>query len=110
MKNSFSNHILISMPHMADPVFSKSIVLICNHSDDGAMGIIINKPIDRKESGLILVETELDALSLSLQYTMVAPLAVTLALLYIIISMLLMRVSIYLTDCLSHQAIRLLMI
>ena len=60
MKNGFSNHILISMPHMADPIFSKSIVLICNHSNDGAMGVIINKPIDRKKSGLILVETELD--------------------------------------------------
>ena len=59
MKKSFSNHILISMPHMNDPIFSKSIVLICDHSNDGAMGIIINKPIDSKKSGIILLETEL---------------------------------------------------
>jgi len=60
MKNDFSNHILVSMPHLADPIFARSIVLVCNHSDDGAMGIIINKPIESEESGLILEETELN--------------------------------------------------
>ena len=37
------NQILISMPHMQDPFFSSAVVFICEHSKDGAMGLIINK-------------------------------------------------------------------
>ena len=40
---SLKNQILISMPHMTDPFFSKSVVYICEHNQQGAMGIIINK-------------------------------------------------------------------
>jgi putative transcriptional regulator len=40
---SLKNKILISMPHMADPYFSKSVVYICEHNKEGAMGMIINK-------------------------------------------------------------------
>jgi putative transcriptional regulator len=40
---SLKNKILISMPHMADPYFSKAVVYICEHNKDGAMGMIINK-------------------------------------------------------------------
>jgi|TARA_B110000438_G_scaffold48241_1_gene48578 putative transcriptional regulator len=40
---TLKNQILISMPHMTDLFFSKSVVYICEHSNNGAMGIIINK-------------------------------------------------------------------
>lgn len=36
--------LLIAMPGMGDPRFEKSVVFLCAHSDDGAMGLIINKP------------------------------------------------------------------
>ena len=36
--------LLIAMPGMSDPRFEKSVVYMCAHSDDGAMGLIINKP------------------------------------------------------------------
>ncbi len=36
--------LLISMPGMEDPRFDKSVILICAHSDQGAMGLIVNKP------------------------------------------------------------------
>jgi putative transcriptional regulator len=36
--------LLIAMPGMGDPRFEHSVVFICAHSDDGAMGLIINKP------------------------------------------------------------------
>lgn len=36
---------LIAMPGMGDPRFSHSVILICAHSDEGAMGLIINKPV-----------------------------------------------------------------
>jgi putative transcriptional regulator len=38
-----SGSILISMPGMGDPRFEKSVILICAHSPEGAMGLIINK-------------------------------------------------------------------
>ena len=40
---SLKNQILISMPHMNDPFFSRSVVYICEHGNSGAMGMIINK-------------------------------------------------------------------
>ena len=36
--------LLISMPAMGDPRFERSVILICAHGEDGAMGLIINKP------------------------------------------------------------------
>ena len=44
------NHILISMPHMEDPFFTKSVVLLCDHSQYGAMGIVINKVLNNYEN------------------------------------------------------------
>lgn len=39
-------HFLIAMPGMEDETFSKSVVYLCEHSDRGALGIVINKPTD----------------------------------------------------------------
>jgi putative transcriptional regulator len=36
---------LVAMPGMGDPRFEKSVILICAHSDEGAMGLIVNKPV-----------------------------------------------------------------
>ena len=47
--NSLKNHILIAMPHLADPYFGKSVVLLCDHTKDGAMGIVVNRPISDPE-------------------------------------------------------------
>jgi len=45
MNNSVSliNHFLIAMPALADPNFNRTVTLICEHSSEGAMGIIINR-------------------------------------------------------------------
>jgi putative transcriptional regulator len=37
---------LIALPGMPDPRFERSVILMCAHSDDGAMGLIVNKPVD----------------------------------------------------------------
>lgn len=36
--------LLIAMPGMGDPRFEHSVVFMCSHSDEGAMGLIVNKP------------------------------------------------------------------
>jgi putative transcriptional regulator len=46
LSGSLSNHFLIAMPGMADPYFAKTLTLICEHSDKGAIGVVVNKPID----------------------------------------------------------------
>ena len=45
---------LVAMPGMGDPRFEKSVILICAHSDEGAMGIIVNKRVEEVTfSGLL---------------------------------------------------------
>jgi hypothetical protein len=41
-----SNHFLIAMPGLADPNFFHTVTYICEHDADGAMGIVINRPLD----------------------------------------------------------------
>ena len=43
---NLTNHFLIAMPAMADPYFAKSLVYIAEHNNQGALGIIVNRPID----------------------------------------------------------------
>ncbi|SDF29676.1 YqgE/AlgH family protein [Limimaricola pyoseonensis] len=39
-----SGKLLIAMPGMGDPRFDHAVIFICAHSEDGAMGLIVNKP------------------------------------------------------------------
>lgn len=41
---NLTGHMLIAMPGMGDPRFEQSVVFLCDHSDEGAMGLIVNKP------------------------------------------------------------------
>ncbi|WP_438950920.1 YqgE/AlgH family protein [Porticoccus sp.] len=43
---SLSNHFLVAMPGLLDPNFSHAVIYICEHSPDGAMGLVINNPLD----------------------------------------------------------------
>ena len=43
---NLTNHFLIAMPAMADPNFSRAVAFIAEHGEDGAIGLIINRPID----------------------------------------------------------------
>ncbi|NMM37377.1 MAG: YqgE/AlgH family protein [Glaciimonas sp.] len=41
-----TNHFLIAMPSMPDPVFSGTVVYLCEHNSQGALGVVINRPTD----------------------------------------------------------------
>lgn len=43
---NLTGHFLIAMPALTDPYFSKSVTFICSHNEDGAMGVVINRPTD----------------------------------------------------------------
>ena len=49
---TLANQLLIAMPGMADPNFSSTVTLICEHNDEGALGIVINRPLNLKLGGL----------------------------------------------------------
>jgi putative transcriptional regulator len=43
---NLTHHFLIAMPKMADPYFAKTLTYICEHNDQGALGLVVNRPID----------------------------------------------------------------
>ncbi len=48
----FTNQFLIAMPGMADDTFAGTVVYLCEHTERGALGLVINKPIDIKLKNL----------------------------------------------------------
>ena len=40
-----SGKLIVAMPALGDPRFERTVILICAHSDEGAMGLIVNKPL-----------------------------------------------------------------
>jgi putative transcriptional regulator len=47
-----TNQFLIAMPGMADETFAGTVVYLCEHNKDGALGLVINRPIDIKLKNL----------------------------------------------------------
>jgi len=43
---NLTHHFLIAMPAMVDPNFSRTLTYICEHNEQGALGIVINRPLD----------------------------------------------------------------
>jgi putative transcriptional regulator len=43
--NFLTNHFLIAMPAMEDPNFAQTVTLVCEHSERGALGIVINRTL-----------------------------------------------------------------
>jgi putative transcriptional regulator len=50
---SLTNHLLIAMPQLNDPNFAQTVALICEHTDKGALGIVLNKPLPMKLSDVL---------------------------------------------------------
>lgn len=50
---NLTNHFLVAMPSMKDPYFQHSVIYICEHNEEGAMGLIINSPIDITVGGML---------------------------------------------------------
>lgn len=42
---SLAGQLLLAMPTLTDPNFSRSVVLICEHNPEGALGLIVNRPL-----------------------------------------------------------------
>ncbi|MGN6389232.1 MAG: YqgE/AlgH family protein [Burkholderiaceae bacterium] len=46
MPLDLTDHFLIAMPSMLDPVFGGTVIYLCEHNENGALGVVINKPTD----------------------------------------------------------------
>jgi putative transcriptional regulator len=56
---SLAPTLLLSMPQLNDPNFKRSVVLLCEHSPDGAFGLVLNRPTGRPASEVIQLEPPL---------------------------------------------------
>jgi len=56
---NLTHHFLIAMPSMVDPNFARTLTYICEHNEQGALGLVVNRPIDMTLSGL-LDQVEID--------------------------------------------------
>jgi len=56
-----TGHLLVAMPTMEDPRFARSVVYLCAHSREGAMGIVVNKVMDNISFGDLLEQLKIEA-------------------------------------------------
>lgn len=50
---NLTDHFLIAMPSMADPYFAKSLVYIAEHNEQGALGLVVNRPLELNLASLL---------------------------------------------------------
>jgi putative transcriptional regulator len=55
-----TGQLLVAMPTMQDPRFARSVICLCAHSGEGAMGIVLNKPLDGLSFDDLLKQLDLD--------------------------------------------------
>ena len=58
-RDFLAGQMLIAMPNMGDPRFDRSVVFVCAHDEEHAMGVIVNKPLDDIELSEVLEQLEI---------------------------------------------------
>jgi putative transcriptional regulator len=66
-ENSLAGHLLVAMPNMSDPRFERSVIYVCAHGEDGAMGLVINKLVDQITFPELLEQLSIDNSNISEQ-------------------------------------------
>ena len=59
--DSLAGRLIIAMPNIGDPRFERSVIYLFAHQDDGAMGLIVNRPTEDLHFGDLLDQLELDS-------------------------------------------------
>src|SRR5262245_24308105 len=54
--SSLAPSLLVAMPQLQDPNFSKSVVLLCEHREEGAMGLVINRCTDTLAAAIVQLD------------------------------------------------------
>ena len=56
MSETFKTALLLSMPQLQDPNFTRSVVLLCEYNPDGAFGLVLNRPTEVAASEMVRLE------------------------------------------------------
>lgn len=64
-KDGLRDHFLIASPYLEDPRFQGTVIYICEHSDEGALGLVLNRPL-KVPLGDILGQLDLDGSELDI--------------------------------------------
>ena len=59
-ETSLAGQVLIAMPGLPDPECEHAVIYMCAHTDEGAMGIIVNRPLAEPKFADLLVQLEVD--------------------------------------------------
>ncbi len=59
---TLSGKLLIAMPNMEDPRFRRTVICVCAHSPSGAMGLVLNKPLERLSFEALLRQVNVEPL------------------------------------------------
>jgi putative transcriptional regulator len=64
---ALANHFLVAMPAMEDPNFGRSVILLAEHSERGALGLVINRPMNDLDLGALFdrIDLRLETASLA---------------------------------------------
>jgi putative transcriptional regulator len=60
--NFLTGQLLVAMPTMGDPRFATSVIYVCAHTSDGAMGLVVNRPIVKPSFDDLLRQLEVEPL------------------------------------------------
>ncbi len=55
-----TGHLLVAMPTMADPRFAQSVIYLCAHTSEGAMGLVLNRPVAKPSFAELLRQLKVD--------------------------------------------------
>lgn len=56
---SFAPTLLVAMPQLRDKNFARSVVLLCQHGADGAIGFVVNRPTDMRAANAVVLDPPL---------------------------------------------------
>ena len=59
--SSLQGHLLIASPHIGDERFEKTVILMCHHDSDSAMGLVINRTASRLNLGDLYEKLDIGA-------------------------------------------------
>jgi putative transcriptional regulator len=54
--SSLAPTLLLAMPQMVDPNFARSVVLLCKHEREGAMGLVVNRRTDTRAADMVVLD------------------------------------------------------
>src|SRR4051812_50030001 len=61
MSSSLAPSFLLSMPQLLDPNFTRTVVLLCKHSEEGAFGLVVNRPLVTEGPVVVEIRAAADA-------------------------------------------------